>query len=351
MNPAAQVFSGAVFVFGLIVGSFLNAVIHRLPRGIGLLHPRRSFCPQCGCSLPWHQNIPLVSWLMLRGRCASCGGRIPGRYPLVELLTALLFLTLWWSFSPALAVAYMALAALLIAGTFIDLEHMILPDILTLGGAVLGVVLSMVIPEMQPGAGWEERLRSSLFGAGVGFAVLFGVVELGKLAFGRKRQALAPEKEFEIAAAVGQAPRLRLGEDWWEVEDFFYRPSDAIRLEEAGGVVWILRPDGVERGGAMVTFAEAHGWSGRACAVVFPREAMGFGDVKFMLTLGAFLGWPGAIFSIGAGSIIGSVVGVFLLLARRLEESGRIPFGPYLAAGALVWIFGGEILLRWYLGR
>ena len=151
--------SVAVFVFGLVCGSFLNAVVHRLPRGIGLAHPRRSFCPQCGRSLPWYENIPVLSWLWLRGQCSGCQARISARYPLVELLTAVLFLWLWWSFPPALAAAYMVLVGILIAGTFIDLEHMILPDVLTLGGAAAGVVLSVLVADLQTGATWEERLR------------------------------------------------------------------------------------------------------------------------------------------------------------------------------------------------
>ena len=137
--------SAAVFVFGLICGSFLNAVVYRLPRGIGLGHPKRSFCPQCGRFLPWYENIPVASWLWLRGRCAGCRLGIPARYPLVELLTAGLFLWLWSSFPPPVAVAYMILAGILVAGTFIDLEHMILPDSLTVGGAAAGVVLSMLV--------------------------------------------------------------------------------------------------------------------------------------------------------------------------------------------------------------
>ena len=338
--------SAAVFVFGLVCGSFLNAVIHRLPRGIGLGHPKRSFCPHCGRSLPWFENIPVLSWVFLRGKCAGCAARIPWRYPLVELLTAVLFLWLWLSFPPGVAAAYMVLVAILVAGTFIDLEHMILPDSLTLGGVAVGVVLSMLVPGLQPGADWEERLRASLFGAGLGFAVLFAVVELGKLAFGRKRFELQPEEEFEVLDAGGE-PRLRIGGEEWELAEFFYRPSDAIELHAVGGELWRLDANGVSCGGRLRSYVEADGLRGRAHAVVVPREAMGFGDVKFMLTLGAFLGWPGALFSIAAGSVIGAIAGVGLLAFRRLDEAGRIPFGPYLAAGALLWVAAGPAVLGW----
>lgn len=341
MNTLAAV---AVFVFGLVIGSFLNALIHRLPRGIGLGAPRRSFCPKCGRSLPWVENIPVLSWLFLRGKCSGCGAAVSARYPLVELLTAVLFLWLWVNHPPVLAMSYMVLVALLVAGTFIDLEHMILPDSLTLGGAVVGVVLSMSVAELQPGVGWEERLRSSLFGAGVGFAVLYAVVELGKLAFGRKRFELEPAEEFVIT----QGPGLRLGGEDWVLEEVFYRPGDTLVLHEVDGTAWRLNARGVVRGDEELRDYEfMKGARGTATAVVVPREAMGFGDVKFMLTLGAFLGWPGALFSIAAGSVIGAVAGVLMLVLHKLADGGRIPFGPYLAAGALVWIGWGPQVLAW----
>ena len=335
----------AVAAAGLVCGSFLNAVIHRLPRGIGLGHPRRSFCPHCGRSLPWYENIPVFSWLALRGRCAGCKAGISARYPLVELITAGLFVWLWWAFPAPVAASYMVLAALLVAGTFIDLEHMILPDSLTLGGAVAGVVLSMLVEGMQPGISWEERLRASLFGAGVGFAVLFAVVELGKLAFGRKRIDLESAEEVTLTGTADE-PRLKVGEEELELAEVFYRPTDVLEVHLADGRVWKFSVDGAWREGRKADYAEALGWRGSAKSLVIPREAMGFGDVKFMLTLGAFLGWPGALFSIAAGSIIGAVAGVVLLLTRRLEEAGRIPFGPYLAAGALVWLAAGPDLVR-----
>lgn len=341
-----------VFAFGLICGSFLNAVIHRLPRGIGLCHPSRSFCPGCGRSISWYENIPVASWLVLRGRCAGCGMRIAWRYPLVELLTATLFLWLWLAFPPGPAAAYMVLAALLVAGTFIDLEHMILPDSITLGGAAVGVVLSVFIAGLHPVAeSWDGRLRASLFGAGVGFAVLYGVVELGKLAFGRKKFTLDSPEPFEIGGTA-EEPRLKIGDEDWDLREVFYRPSDTLELHATDGTVWRLTARGVLReDGGSVGYDEAAGGSGAVNAVVVPREAMGFGDVKFMLTLGAFLGWPGALFSIGAGSVIGAVVGMLLLATRRLGDAGRIPFGPYLAVGALLWIAVGPEFVRWYFTR
>jgi leader peptidase (prepilin peptidase)/N-methyltransferase len=348
MNAAAAY--AVVAAAGLVCGSFLNAVIHRLPRGIGLGYPRRSFCPHCGRSLPWLENIPVLSWLVLRGRCAGCGARIAARYPLVEALTALLFVWLWWAFPPAVAAAYMVFAALLVAATFIDLEHMILPDSLTLGGAAAGVILSMAVAGLQPGDTWEERLRGSLFGAGVGFAVLFTVVEAGKLAFGRKRFPLDPAEEVELTGTA-EEPRLEVGGEAMELAEMFYRPTDVLEVGLVDGGRWEFSAAGARRDGRQTDYAAAVGWRGTASWVVIPREAMGFGDVKFMLALGAFLGWPGALFSVAAGSVIGAVAGVVLLLARRLESAGRIPFGPYLAGGALLWLSAGPDLVRWLFLR
>jgi leader peptidase (prepilin peptidase)/N-methyltransferase len=348
MSSAAA--SAVVLVFGLVCGSFLNAVIHRLPRGVGLAYPRRSFCPQCGRSLPWHENIPVLSWILLRGKCRGCSTPISARYPLVELLTAALFLALWWSCPPAVAAAYMVLAALLVAGTFIDLEHMILPDSLTIGGAAAGVALAMLVPGFLPGETWDARLRSSLFGAGVGFAVLFAVVELGKLAFGRKRLELQPAEKFRLAVRGGKPVLFIAGEEW-ELEEFFYRPTDELELHLDDGKVWRMNVRGLVREGQTTAYAQSDGACGSALAIVVPREAMGFGDVKLMLTLGAFLGWPGALFSIGAGSVIGAFFGLAMLAIRRLDEAGRIPFGPYLAAGAMLWIFAGPAVVDFFLRR
>ena len=208
----------------------------------------------------------------------------------------------------------------------------------------------MLIEGLQPGATWEERLRASLFGAGVGFAVLFAVVELGKLAFGRKKIDLDPAEDFELTGSA-EEPRLKFGEEELELAEMFYRPTDVLEVHAPDGGQWRFTMDGATRNGERCDYAAALGWRGTARSVVIPREAMGFGDVKFMLTLGAFLGWPGALFSIAAGSVIGAVAGVGLLLARRLESAGRIPFGPYLAAGALLWIAAGPAVVRWLFLR
>ena len=135
------------FTFGSMVGSFLNVCIHRMPRGLSVVSPP-SHCPQCGYSIPWYLNVPLFTWLTLRGRCANCRAPIPVRYFLVELLTGVAFAGSWIHVRPtsvavaAVALVYCLVLAGLIAATFIDFEHYIIPDEITLGGMVAGVISS-----------------------------------------------------------------------------------------------------------------------------------------------------------------------------------------------------------------
>ncbi|WP_233261991.1 A24 family peptidase [Vitiosangium sp. GDMCC 1.1324] len=165
---------------GLIFGSFLNVVIARLPAGESIVHPR-SRCPRCGHQLAWYENIPVFSWLALRGRCSSCGQPISWRYPLIELLTGVLFFACQRRFgwSPEL-VSALVLVLLLVPLSFIDLEHWILPHELTWPGIAAGVVLSAPIG--------LERLRDSVIGAVAGFLIFWGMEWVGEKIF--KKEAL-----------------------------------------------------------------------------------------------------------------------------------------------------------------
>ena len=142
-------FSIFAFILGAAVGSFLNVCIYRLPRDLSVNEPRRSFCPACKKPIPWHQNLPLISWLVLRGRCANCGSKIAFRYFAVELLTALLFLAIWQGFFWPMAIAYWIFVSFLIVGTFVDFEHFIIPDRVTIGGIIAGFVASLAIPGLM----------------------------------------------------------------------------------------------------------------------------------------------------------------------------------------------------------
>jgi len=180
-------------VFGAAVGSFLNVVIWRLPRDESLSRPG-SHCPSCGAPIRWRDNIPILSWLMLRGRCRSCRGRISVRYPLIELLTALLCLGLFHRFGPSLSfVAYFAFAAGLLAASAIDLEHRIIPDEISLGGVGLGLAVSW-IPQAT------VRPFDSLIAAAVGFLALFLVITGYWLLTKREGMGLGDAK---LLAAIG----------------------------------------------------------------------------------------------------------------------------------------------------
>ncbi len=344
-------------VLGAIVGSFLNACIHRMPRGLSLSDPRRSFCPECKKTIPWRENLPLVSWILLRGRCSACGVGIPFRYFLVELVTAIFFMALWQFYSLPLAPAYWIFSSLLIAATFIDLEHFIIPDEITWGGAVAGVFLSFLFPAMmEESSRWMAGLWS-IAGAALGFGLLFGVVEGGKLAFGKIKHHFAPPEQFEWQR-VGDSASLRAGSetlDWMEV---FSREKDTLTVElegmaqidgrEVSQEKLVFHYNSVLVDGQSVPLETLEKISGSMRSLVIPREAMGFGDVKFIACIGAFLGWKAVIFTLFAASIIGSLAGLAGLFLAKDKAGTRIPFGPFLALGAAIWLFGGRFLADWY---
>src|SRR6266403_4510938 len=169
-------FSAVAFALGAVVGSFLNVCIYRLPLDLSVNQPRRSFCPACKNPIPWHQNLPLLSWLFLRARCANCGAKIAFRYFAVELLTALLFLAVWQGFPWQAAIAYWICVSFLIVGTFIDFEHFIIPDRVTIGGIIAGVVASLAVPALME---TDSRLAAgvrSLLAAALGYVILLLVL-------------------------------------------------------------------------------------------------------------------------------------------------------------------------------
>jgi leader peptidase (prepilin peptidase)/N-methyltransferase len=169
-----QVFTIAAGGFGLLFGSFLNVVIHRLPRGQSIVRGR-SMCPQCGKSIHWYDNIPLFSWLVLRGKCRACGWKIPARYPLVELLTALSAAGAVWVSGATLTAAWVfAFLAIMIAITFIDWEHQIIPDPLSIGGTVLGWIGAAVCLDIT--------VVQSIVGSLVGGGLILGIALLYKAA-------------------------------------------------------------------------------------------------------------------------------------------------------------------------
>src|SRR5215213_10642876 len=182
-----HLWSGVFFWFGCMVGSFLNVCIYRMPIGKSVISPP-SHCPHCGYSIPFYLNIPLVTWLMLRGRCANCREPISIRYFLVELLTGLMFVGCWIGYgelTPAKALIYCIVVSGLIASTFIDLDQFIIPDEFTIGGVFAGLICSFVVPRLHEQSSHWQGLLFGIIGTAVGGLLVEGVRQLGKLAFGK----------------------------------------------------------------------------------------------------------------------------------------------------------------------
>jgi len=356
-NPIYEVLFGAfAFVLGAVVGSFLNVCIYRWPVDLSINRPRRSFCPNCKQPIPWQHNLPLISWLVLRGRCANCGAKISFRYFAVELVTALIFLAIWEGFSSQVAIAYWVFVSFLIIGTFIDFEHFIIPDRVTIGGVIAGVAFSVAVPALM---GTNSRIAAglrALLAAALGYVILLIVLEAGKIAFGRKRIRFDAPTPFTWTKRGDDADFVVGAEEsLWS--DYFAREKDRLLLtcdevridhHAYGNVTLDFRYDRITAEGHVMMLDDVTQISGVARELVIPREAMGRGDLKFLAAIGAFLGWRAVLFSLFAGSLLGSVVGLITLVVGKPVWSAKLPFGPYLAFGALTWMFFGEIFLRWY---
>ncbi|ASC69140.1 Type 4 prepilin-like protein leader peptide-processing enzyme [Halomicronema hongdechloris C2206] len=253
-----------VFLLGASVGSFLNVVIYRLPAGLSLLRPP-SRCPQCHTRLKPYDNLPVVGWLWLRGRCRYCRAAIPIRYPLVEALVGGLFLGTFWQFGLAwTTVAYWGLLSWLVALTFIDLDTLTLPNSLTQSGLVVGLMV-------QAGDGW---LTGGLSASIQGF----------------------------MAGVVGALAGL-----------------------------WLFDLMGL------------------GASVALGQTALGGGDSKLAALLGAWLGWSGMLLSGFLACGLGAFIGGGAIALRVLHRRQPMPFGPFLALGAIVTLFWGDALIGAYV--
>ena len=242
-------------LLGLAVGSFLNVCIHRLPRGESLNSPP-SRCPHCDYRLRWSDNIPLVSYAFLGGRCRQCRARISVRYPIVELVTMALFVAHGAVFGwTPLLVPRLVFACAMVVLFAIDLEHHLLPNVITLPGIAVGLIASAVLPP--------------------------GIVD-----------AL-------IGVLIG------------------------------GGVLWLI---------------------GEAYFRYSGQEGMGGGDVKMLAMIGAFLGWKLVLVTLVLSSVLGSVIGLLVIAARKGGMKYALPYGTFLALGALVASLAGEAIVNWYVG-
>jgi leader peptidase (prepilin peptidase) / N-methyltransferase len=351
-------FSVFAFILGAAIGSFLNVCIYRLPRELSVNRPRRSFCPNCKKEIRWSQNLPLVSWLALRGRCANCGSKIAFRYFGVELITALLFLTVWRIFPWQIAIVYWVFVSILIVATFVDLEHFIIPDQVTIGGTLAGILASFLVPELMNTNSRPAATVRSLLAAILGYVILWIVLEAGKIAFGKKRIRLDAPTPFQWTRRGEDADFIVGGEqNLWS--EYFAREKDRLLLhcDEAkidhrtyGEVTLEFYYNRVLIGPEEIALDTVDYISGTVRELEIPREAMGRGDLKFLAAIGAFTGWRAVLFSIFAGSVLGSLVGLLTLILGKRVWSAKLPFGPYLATGALIWMFFGDAFVRWYSG-
>lgn len=364
-----------VLLIGACIGSFLNVVIYRVPLGLSVNEPKRSFCPKCKSPIPLRLNIPLVSWLWLRGKCSNCKAPISFRYFAVELLTALLFAAIWGFLreslplgvflKPELAVVLplWLMIALFVAITFIDAEHMVIPLSFTTALSFAGLAAAALWPKLPDMASWAsgdplvaDGLKQSVIGWIIGFCGLWVVVRLGKMAFGKKKMEFAEPVEWRLIEPESEEDPIwfemngeRTG--WW---DIFYRKTDRLIVETTelrlDGVTvrpgtLIIRETGIELpDGRLIEIENVKALEGQAVRAVIPREAMGMGDVHLLGTIGAFFGWTGVFFSLFAASLYAIVAAVL----GRVGFGMRLPFGPFLILGALTWMFGGWKLAQWY---
>jgi len=258
------------FIFGLPVGSFLNVCIYRLPKGKSIVNPP-SHCPKCNKKISWFDNIPLISYILLKGKCRNCKTTISPRYFLVELLTGLLFVFLMLKFGFSFDFFIFAIfTCILIIVTFIDFDHFLIPDVLVLPGIVLGLAVSVknsLLADLSPlffNVSYPlSAFLNSLTGAILGFVSLLVVAILGEM--------------------------------------------------------------------------------------LFKKEAMGGGDLKLLAMIGAFLGWKNVLFTIFMSSLVGSVIGITMLILKKRGRLEYIPYGPYLALAAVISIFWGDILIKKFL--
>lgn len=243
------------FAFGLCIGSFLNVCIYRLPESMSIIRPPSS-CPQCKNPIRFYDNVPVISYLLLRGRCRNCQTPISIRYPLIELLTGLCAAGVVLKFGLTLeSLIYFTFVATLITITFIDIDHQIIPDVISLPGIVLFFIASFGVPAVTV-------------------------------------------KEAVIGILIG--------------------------------------------GGSLYVVALAY-------ALIKKREGMGGGDIKLLAMIGALLGWQGVLFTLFVSSLVGTITGILVMLRKGGNMRLAIPFGPFLSIGAVLYVFYGPAIVRWYL--
>lgn len=281
LAPPLPVASLLVGVLGAMIGSFLNVVIHRLPREQSIIFPN-STCPRCSARIKAYDNIPVLSFLILRGQCRSCGARISARYPAVEALTALLFAAVTWHDGVSFILAFdLAFTATIVALLFIDAEHMILPNAITYPGILFALITRVVVPYVA-GPSHFDDLPNLI--------------------------AVFPNYPVPLVSLIGAA----------------------IGALAGGGSLWLM---------------------GFLWEKLRGVEAMGFGDVKMMFMVGAYLGWRLTILTIMIGAFTGSLAGIAVMMKRGRNLQMMLPFGIFLGVGSIVSLLGGSRIIAWYASQ
>ncbi len=304
------------------------------------------------------RNIPVITWIVQRGQCAECHAPIAARYVIVEILTALLWLGCWYAFpNPFESVFYMILSALFVVIWAVDAELMVIPRQVTIFGTIAGLLMAVVHPAFFGEVEWTMALLKSVLGFAIGFAGLWLVVLLGKMAFGKYKVDFDSEVDWHLKEPENEEDELCFvmhGEvlGWSEM---FYRKNDKLILTGASTVTIdgeqreakevMIQDDEVFVDGEVFPIEKLKSLEGRARGATIPREAMGMGDVDLMGMLGACLGASSLLFIVFSACIFS----ILWALVARLGLGKQMPFGPSIILGAIAWIFWGEQIWNAYL--
>jgi len=317
------------FMFGAMLGSFLNVCIVRLPQEKSIVFPS-SHCPKCLKSIAWYDNIPLISWLLLAGKCRQCKSPISFRYWLIELLTGLSFAAfyIYFGLTPLLP-AYLVMMCCFIIATFVDLEHRIIPDEVSIGGMWLGFLLSALIPQMHASA------QDLSFGAFLAGLIVLLCLLLGWVYPLFCKHLIEEEEPYDdtpikflvlgalLFVSLVDSHVLVLPGSW--NAHAVSLSSSLVGMIIGGGSIYLM---------------------GLIGDIIFRKESMGGGDVKLMAMVGAFLGWKIAILAFFLAPFFGGVVGI----AEKIRtKDSTIAYGPFLVLGTLLAMFWGQSIIDWVL--
>ena len=331
----------AIFILGACIGSFLNVCIYRWPLEKSVRKPTRSFCPNCEKMIPWYDNIPFISFILLGGKCRFCKKKISFRYFFVELTTAITFLVfyLYFGLSPVL-LPYLVMVSGFIVATFVDFGHRIIPDQVGIGGMWAGLVFSLGIPSLH-----QESVGAMTAGRIIMWIILAIIILSSLYQYFRGRNNQTPQENAEedskenmiilFVVLVFCAIDLIVG---YFIKSGGDEPSQWLSLLRSldSGIV------GVMVGGGLIYVMGLLG------EFLFKKEAMGGGDVKLMAMVGAFLGWQAALMTFFLAPFFGAAYGGVEWLRKK---DTAIAYGPFLVLGALITLFWGDRIFFWILYR